>query len=337
MASRNIKVFSMSFLDLLCCGLGAVILLNLLMIISIRREAAGALDHTYFIADFEVWIRISYENKAGLDGIVSPSLKGAPDFADELDDWFPIGLAITYYPKGSFNESEEFRFFDSEVRDFHATEIHYFRKESTENSFVEWNGKWYYRFKAHAWGLRVPQGVYSFSLSFENEQDGGGVGFANIGDSQHTDHMCRIELQGSGIGGHQIFQTHDVLPTEINRQVTDAQVDKFLEAFGAYNPNSGETITQMKRSRIPVFLQQDTILIGKASSPRKTKELYAGESAFELVDIPGQFVVTSSSNSNANKFLKDMNWIFDETHNSDIWRANYEVNTPALHVTAKRN
>ena len=58
MARKELKVFSMSFLDLLCCGLGAVILLNLLMIVSIRKRAAGALDYTYVIADAQIWIRL---------------------------------------------------------------------------------------------------------------------------------------------------------------------------------------------------------------------------------------------------------------------------------------
>jgi hypothetical protein len=54
--ARKIKVFSMSFLDVLCCGLGAVILLNLLTILSARRSAAESLDYTYVIVDADIWI-----------------------------------------------------------------------------------------------------------------------------------------------------------------------------------------------------------------------------------------------------------------------------------------
>lgn len=378
MKRRSVKVFSMSFLDLLCCGLGAVILLNLLMIVSIRREAAGAIEYTYFIADIDVWIRVSSDKQeekgqpafqnglearpgskvnlllplmdeqkvlslaAGddpflreMDSIHNPGgslyqlVKELPDLGLDpafMDDAYPVKLEVSYRPSTSSDNVKRFEFGSSGNQILGASEINFYRDEASIRSFYWWKGHWYYRITMHAWGLHTPLGLYSFEVSGENRRKGGGVGIASRGTKTGIvleDHYCRVELQGSGLGGHQILQTHPDSKMPVSREVhlTDLQKSQIASLSPALKqqPDDEEKLMEWMRIRSPLVIPNpDT-----------------GEAQFRLVaSASPKFAISVDRTGNTTEFLSETNVIFESSKLADRSPVLF---LPTLYVTSGRN
>lgn len=84
--ARDVKVFSMSFLDLLCCAMGAVILLSLLLVVDAGEDAAASLDFTYVVAEAKVWVD------------VSPLLSASQMSADDLPEFVDVEIELHHAP-----------------------------------------------------------------------------------------------------------------------------------------------------------------------------------------------------------------------------------------------
>jgi hypothetical protein len=56
---KEIKVFSMSVLDLLTCALGGTLLISFLLIVSLTRPPAGGFPYAYYGVTAEVWVDVT--------------------------------------------------------------------------------------------------------------------------------------------------------------------------------------------------------------------------------------------------------------------------------------
>jgi hypothetical protein len=329
LAKRELKVFSMSFLDLLCCGLGAVILLNLLMIVSIRRQAAGSIEHTYFIFDADIWIPITdgsaISKSLSLPKLEDPnasnnsqrfkqysntlfqlvkaddaSIDSAKFDTFKFEDQFPTTLTVFYRPTKTTLAPKSFQFRDSGSVQIQSTDIQFNRIEPSMGSFYVWksgahNGfKWYYRIQLQCWALHTPEGIYSFELAFNGDQTGNNQLAAR---TDVTDILSRIELQASGIGGHQLLQTHESFPMDREIFMTKNQIDQANSSWLSLKrvPTNEETLVNLARSRVPFIVnhtakvegqpQIDFRLSRTTGSPKFG--LIVSESDQELLDATG--------------------------------------------------
>jgi hypothetical protein len=356
MSKRNLKVFSMSFLDLLCCGLGAVILLNLLMIVSIRRQAAGAIDYTYFIVDADIWIEIpasrrvakkqlpdfneQFVEEAVSDGTLEKLSENlfqvkrlsaiiTPDAfdAESFDDQLPVSLTVRYLAKPSDSKVKTFDFQRSGVIPFQSSELQFSRDESSPSSFYLWNRKWYYRVQLNSWAMHVPEGIFSFELAFRSNASGNNF---MAGETILDRHLCRIELQGSGIGGHQVIQSHKAFP--VDREITIGREEgRIFDATRAWEalratPKDDELLTSLLRARIPFQVNQGLLV---DSQP---------ELKFHLSRTTGstKFGVIASPEKDPIELLENVNILFPSSKFDSYGHDGHSSYFPSLYVTSGR-
>ncbi|WP_337174661.1 hypothetical protein [Paludisphaera sp.] len=284
---REIKVFSMSFLDLLCCALGGVILLSLLMILSMQQVASEAVKQTYFDCSAVVWVDFSASQdrfvkkgktlvegqKLNLDAVDSDGLR---EEVRQLD----FGIQILYHPLFGGNSGIEVRELGRRnskldvhlveagngglvrVPGLHGAEVFGEVKPFSVGNLIlgpppddpEDSRPVYYKYELMTFARRIPHGYYFFVVRAKRRP----AGQQDLAERT----VAWMDMSGSGVAGRLILQTHPSLP---ERGVAEAAPPadgsaRALEIFRKkHQPQPGGTtpdqqakaLTARKRLRLP--------------------------------------------------------------------------------------
>lgn len=222
---REIKIFSMSFLDLLCCALGGVILLSLLMIVSMQQVATEGVKQTYFNCRATVWAEV---DPGGLTGDRPLAPGGRLDGA-AIDDVelrkrvaeYDFHLQLLYHPlfgpgtgaaatelSDRSDALEALRVTAASTGAARVAKLNGAPVTTQGDTFgkerlhYDGSGRLWYPFELSANGGGVPHGYYFFVLRAGRLHPAWG------GRPPEERVRCRMELSGSGVAGRLLLQTH---------------------------------------------------------------------------------------------------------------------------------